>query len=261
MGIRTIVFGILLGFIFQGCASIEDLVSFNEGPTLPASPQAITNMKPMLIQPTDILHIQVSHRDPILAAPYNTMGGQANGGMINREALQLSGYLVDTEGKIDFPGIGKIKVSGLTIIEISELVQEEVSVYLKNPTVNVRLLNFRVNVLGEVRSPGTFSVANDRLTVIEALALAGDLTVYGRRDSILITRELNGIREYGYLDLNSTQIFESPYFYMQQNDVLYVQPLATKVTQVRDPATRVLPWVSAFTSIAAFVLSVIVVTR
>ena len=248
--------------ILNSCASVEDLISFNEGPEFSNEPQKIPNLNTILVQPSDILYVQVSHRDPLLAAPYNQGGAQGNTvGNVNRESLQLSGYLVDEDGIVDFPGIGPLKVAGLSITEVRTLVKSEVENYLKDPIVNVRILNFRINVLGEVMSPGTFNIPNDRITVIEALALAGDLTVFGRRDSILLTREVNGVREHGYLDLNSTEIFKSKYYYLQQNDVLYIQPLPTKVTQVRDPATRVLPWVSALTSTAAFILSVILAGR
>ena len=246
--------------LLTGCASSEDFINFTQGPDFAPTPEDIANYRTVRIQPDDILHIQVFSIDPVAAQPFNTVN-MAAGANANRDALQLSGYLVDKEGMIDFPIIGRLKVSGLGIIEAKETIHKALEVYLKEPVVNIRLLNFRVNVLGEVASPGTFSIPNDRLTAIEAIALAGDLTVFGRRDSILLVRENNGQREYGYLDLNTKEIFHSPYYYLQQNDVLYIQPLPTKITQVRDPATRVLPWVSAFTSTAAFILSVILAGR
>ena len=245
-------------FLINSCASHEDLVSFNEGVRFPQRPIPINNSKPIRIQPNDILHIVVFSIDPLAAQPFNTTPtGGSVGGNFNRDALQLNGYLVDQEGFIDFPVLGKIKLGGLDFKEAKGILLQNLGNYLKDPVVNLRILNFRVNVLGEVSRPGVYSITNDRLTIIEALSWAGDLTQYGRRDSILLSREIDGQRSFGYVNLNDRNIFESPYFYLQQNDVIYVQPNTTKVNVVRDPAQRVLPWVSALTGVAAFIISIV----
>ena len=135
--------------LLTGCASSEDFINFTQGPDFTPTPEDIANYRTVRIQPDDILHIQVFSIDPVAAQPFNTVN-MAAGANANREALQLSGYLVDKEGMIDFPIIGRLKVSGLGIIEAKETIHKALEVYLKEPVVNIRLLNFRVNVLGEV---------------------------------------------------------------------------------------------------------------
>jgi polysaccharide export outer membrane protein len=125
------------------------------------------------------------------------------------------------------------------------------------PIVNLRLLNFRISVNGEVNGPGTFTIPNERVTIIEAVTMAGDFTSYSRRDSVLIVREADGVRTFGYVDFNSADVFTSPYFYLHQNDVIYIRPEKTKIGTVRDPATRVLPWVTTVVSVTAFIISIL----
>ena len=135
-------------------------------------------------------------------------------------------------------------------------IQESLAPYFNEPLViNIRLLNFRINVNGEVKSPGTFAITNQTISIIEALTLAGDFTDYSRRDSVLIIREADGKRNFGYINFNSSDIFNSPYFYLQQNDVVYVQPERRKLAIIRDPAQRIFTWISAVTGIAAFVIT------
>lgn len=245
--------------VLQSCASYEELVNFNQGPEFPLSPQPVNNYRPINIQPDDILHIVVSSIDPIAAQPFNMLAAAnaQSSGNVSRDQLLLNGYLVDREGNIDFPVLGKVNLGGLGIQNAKSILIEKLRLYLKDPVVNIRLLNFRVNIMGEVLRPGVYSVPNERLSVLEALSMAGDLTPYANRSKILLAREINGERTFGYIDLNSTEIFTSPYFFLQQNDLLYVEPQETKVSAIRDPAQRVLPWISAFTSTAAFIISII----
>jgi polysaccharide export outer membrane protein len=128
-------------------------------------------------------------------------------------------------------------------------------VYLKNPVVNIRFVNFRVSVLGEVNGPGTFIISNDRITILEALGMAGDLTPYSNRSNILVIREQNGIRKFGELDIQSPEIFKSEYYYLKQGDIVYIEPTKDKEASIRDQFTEYLPWVtsslSAITTIIA----------
>lgn len=142
-------------------------------------------------------------------------------------------YLVDKEGYINFPVIGKIKVDGLTKQELSSLLQDKISKYVKDPLVNVQITNFKVMVMGEVTRPGGLSVKNDRITILDAIGYSGDLTINADRKNILVIRDNNGQKEFGRLDITQPDIFASPYFYLQQNDVVYVEPNVAKQKNAR----------------------------
>lgn len=240
-----------LVLLSSSCTSYKALLNYNEDPNIFKSPQQITNFKPLTIQANDILRIRISSLDATAVSPFSMSSTE------NSEGGGFDEYLVNSQGEIDFPTIGKVKMEGLEIEVAKAKILELLNPYFsQTPIVQMRLTNFRVNVHGEVRGPGSFNVQNDRLTIIEAITLAGDFTTDSQRDSILIIREQNGVRNFGYVNFNSAEIFESPYFYLQQNDVIYVRPSKTKVNSVRDPATRFLPWVSAGVSIILLVFTV-----
>lgn len=183
------------------------------------------------IQPDDLLMIIVSAQDPLAAAPYNLLTDlsvrtdqQAGTG---RRQQQL--YLVDGDGYIDFPVIGRIKMGGKTKEEVSALLYTEVSKGILDPVINLRIMNFKVTVLGEVRKPGVHKINSERITLPEALSLSGDLTIYGKRNNVLITREENGKLTTHRIDLTKTDFINSDFYYLKQNDVVYVEPNSTKV--------------------------------
>jgi polysaccharide export outer membrane protein len=138
-------------------------------------------------------------------------------------------YLVDANGFIDFPTLGKIKVSGLSRTEVLQLLDGKLSQYIKKPIVSLRITNFKVSVQGEVLAPGTFPVASERITLIEALTMAKDLTVYGKRNNILIIREIDGVKTFNRVDITSASFMNSPFYYLAQNDVVYVEPNQNKI--------------------------------
>jgi len=242
-----VVFYLILVVIVSSllsCTSYQGLINYSQPPRIPTEPQAINNYQPITVQANDILAIRVLTTNPVIAQPFNLSSEDG------------SGYLVNSEGYIDFPTIGKIRLQGLEIEGVKAKIIESLSPYFEeNPIVQVRLTNFRVTVNGEVGSPGAFTANNERMTVIDAITLAGDFTNYSARDSILIIREEDGMRSFGYVDFSSPKLFDSPYFYLQQNDVLYVKPNKTVVSTVRDPATRFLPWLGAAVSLVALLLS------
>jgi polysaccharide export outer membrane protein len=160
------------------------------------------------------------------------------------------GYLVDQNGEVDFPVVGRVKLGGLTREQAVNKLTEAVNQYVKSPIVTVRLLNFKITVIGEVNRPSTFTVPTEHINVLEALGLAGDLTPYGRRENILLLREKDGVRTTTRLNLNSKVLLNSPYFYLQQNDLLYVEP--DKIKEVQASTNQ-----RAF-SIAAIAASVLV---
>jgi len=183
----------------------------------------------IVIQPKDILSIVVSSKNPELAVAFNLplSSYQAGSTSISTSYSQrILGYLVDMEGKIDFPILGKIVVAGLTREELSAMIKRELidGDLIRDPIITAEFMNFKISVLGEVRNPGTFNLQDDRITILEALGRAGDLTIYGQRDNVLVIREQNGAMNYFRVDLRSSALTQSPVFYLQQNDVVYVTP-------------------------------------
>ena len=143
----------------------------------------------------------------------------------NNSNVQYLDYLVDTEGNIDFPVLGKIKLLDLTVEEGKKLITQKLSDgYLKDPIVNIRILNFRISVLGEVNNPGSFAVSGQRISIMEALGLAGDLTMKAKRENVLIVRDFNGTKTYSRINLTNKEVFNSPVYYLTQNDIVYVEP-------------------------------------
>lgn len=177
------------------------------------------------IHEDDLLGIIVNSKEEELALPFNMpMVSYQIGSTYNQP--RVVGYLVDKNGDIDFPFLGKLHVLGMTRMELTEMIKKKLSEedLLKDPIVTVQFLNFKVSVIGEVARPGTFEISGDRITLLEALSRAGDLTIYGRRDRVAVIREENGKRTILYHDLRSSDIFNSPCYYLQQNDIVYVEP-------------------------------------
>ena len=186
------------------------------------------------IMPKDILTITVSTTDDEAALPFNLTVPTpytANQRSTYSQAM-LQSYLVDNEGNIDFPKIGTVKLGGLTKSEAEKLIQEKIKPYmseLENPIVTVRMSNYKISVLGEVQRPGMYNVSNEKITILEALAQAGDLTIYGIRTNVKLIREdETGEKTIHVLNLNDANIINSPYYYLQQNDIVYVEPNKVK---------------------------------
>jgi polysaccharide export outer membrane protein len=186
--------------------------------------ETIVKVEPK-IQQDDLLSINVSALDVEAALPFNLFEA---GGTVASISKPIT-YLVNSDGDINFPVLGKIKVEGFTTKEITSHLTDVLAVYIKNPIVNTRLTNFKVTVLGEVKSPGTYPVPNERISILEAIGLAGDLTIQGKRKTMVLIREQNGKRTFIDIDLTSREILNSPYFYLAQNDVLIVEPNKSKI--------------------------------
>lgn len=178
----------------------------------------------------DNLGITVSAQDPKAVANFNLpfVSFSSPGSDQIYAAQTLQPYTVDKEGNINFPVVGKIKAEGLTRTELVNVITNELKPYVQNPIVNLQFMNSTVTVLGEVNKPGQYPLANERTTLLDALGLAGDMTPYGKRENVLISREVNGKIEFARLNLNNGSIFTSPYFYVLQNDVIYVEPNSVK---------------------------------
>ena len=179
------------------------------------------------IMPKDELTILVQTTDPLTSEPFNLRStGQTS------SKNQITGYLVDNDGMINFPIVGKIHVAGLTKTECEDLIKSKIQPYLartENPLVSVRTSSYRITVIGEVNKPGVIPVATEKISLIEALAEAGDMTIYGKRDNVLLIREdKSGEKHKVRLNMNDANIINSPYYYLQQNDIVYVEPHKVK---------------------------------
>ena len=193
-------------------------------------PEQIEQQAQIRIQPLDRLTIVVNSKDPELAVPFNAATGftaltpMASSSISSSSSLQVR--TVDEQGMLLMPVIGELKVAGLTRSELSRLVADKIIAggYINDPTVNVQFADMKISVLGEVLRPGSYAITHDKVTIFDALAMAGDMTIYAQRTDVMVYREVEGRRTIEFLDLTSKDIFSSPAFYIQQNDAIYVKP-------------------------------------
>ena len=208
----------------------------------------------------DMLAITVSGLDPLAVAPFNLpIVAYAEPGSENINAQRsYQPYLVDVHGNINFPVGGKIHLAGLTKSQAIDSLTAKLAPYLKDPIITIQFMNYKVTILGEVLRPGSYTIKNERVTLLEALGLAGDLTVYGKRTNVLPIRQLlNGEKEYLRINLNDTELLTSHYYYLQQNDVIYVEPNKTKVSAAA--STNVSLYLSVISTLASMVTVIVAV--
>lgn len=247
-------------FLLCGCTSYQKIPYLQEYETV----NTLDSIPPLYdahIRPKDLLTITVNTTDPEAAAPFNLTVQSAvtsNQTQTVTQQATLQQYLVNNQGNIDFPVLGELHVGGLTKNEAENLIRNRLQPYLKEvPIVTVRMMNYKISVLGEVDQPGTFTISNEKVNVFEALAMAGDMTIWGLRDNVKLVREQeNGRREIVVLDFNQADIIDSPYYYLQQNDILYISPNKTKAKN-SDIGQSTSLWVSA-TSILVSIASLLV---
>ena len=223
MRIKAIVL-IVSVLLITSCASRKEVVYFQD--TGNFETLVNTNRSVSKFKVDDLVSIHVSSLNPEASAPFNLFRGQMEGGFT---AEQVD-YLVDESGEIDFPVIGKIKIEGLSPEDLRLLLRNRLSDYLKDPIINIRLRNFSVTVLGEVSRPGTYPVNGEQISILEALGMAGDLTIRGVRQNVLVIRDFNGTKVYTRIDLTSKKMINSPVYYLTQNDVIYVEPNKSGIT-------------------------------
>lgn len=181
-----------------------------------------------VLQPDDLLSIIVTSQNPESTIPFNLPQIQGNYDL-GKSQTGVKTYLINNDGDIDFPVLGKVKLGGLIRTEANKKLEALVSEYIKNPVINLRILNFKISVIGEVTRPGTFNIDSERITLLEALGKAGDLTIYGKRSDLLIIRENNGVKKYQRVDITNADFVSSPFYYLAQNDVVVVNPNKTKI--------------------------------
>lgn len=210
--------------MLTSCASRKDVVYFQDTGDF----ETVVNTNDFIskFKVDDLVSIHISSLNPEASAPFNLFRGASEGGI---RAEQVD-YLVDRNGEIDFPVIGKLKIDGLSPDELRILLRTKLFDYLKDPIINIRLRNFTVTILGEVNRPGTYPVNGEQITVLEALGLAGDLTIRGVRDNVLVIRDFDGTKVYTRIDLTSKQMMKSPVYYLTQNDVVYIEPNKSGIT-------------------------------
>lgn len=221
----------LIMFLLESC-SPRNIVYFSDLPQEEISSEII-NKADHKIQPIDLLSITVNTLNPESNLLFNrglltSLGSGSSG--INQASVSES-YRVDNNGYINFPVLGKVHVAGLTLEEANEKLTAFLQDEAKNPIVNIRLMNFRITVIGEVRNPNTFPVPTERINIMEAIGLAGDLTAFGKRENVLLIRDVEGVRTTVRLNLNKKDMFSSPYYYLQQNDIIYVEPVRARAEQ------------------------------
>lgn len=212
-----------------------------------------------VIQPNDILQVSIQTLDPQASTlmgvqATSTYSVQSGTSLAGGTTTAIQGYMVDGEGYISIPLVGKLQVNGLNTTQVKQLIEQRAALYYKNPVVNVRFVNFTVTVLGEVNRTGQIVLSNEKTSIFDVLGAAGDMTPYARRQDVLVIREEGGIKKFIRLNLYSKDVFQSPYFYMKQRDVVYVEPNKSKAVSANTTETRVLSFTGVFISILTLVL-------
>lgn len=224
----TKYFVLLIVITLSSCASRQEVAYFQDEP-LPADEFKNPNFE-IVYKPDDLLTIDVSALDPEAARPFNLPAVTYNSNLLYAQGnLKMQTYLINANGEIEFPVLGTLKLAGLSRSQATVFLKEKLAEYIKDPIVNIRLANFTVTVLGEVKTPGTFNIQDERISVLEAIGLAGDLTIYGKRNNIFIIREVDGQKRFAKLDLTSISMVNSPSYYLEQNDIIYVEPNEAKI--------------------------------
>jgi polysaccharide export outer membrane protein len=235
MNIR-ITFFLSIILLASSCSPTRNLAYFSDLQEQEIYKETIGNSTGPIIQEDDLLSITVNSLNPEANSLFNrgTMqqAGTVTDFSISRpNNIHQEGYLVDKDGYIEYPVIGKLKLAGLTKEEAKNCLVSELQEYLKDPIVNIRYLNYKISVIGEVNRPSTFTIPSERINLLEALGMAGDMTAFGKRENVLIIREDRGVRTMTRVNLNSKELLNSPFFYLKQNDVVYVEP--DKIRQVQ----------------------------
>lgn len=253
---------IILGFNLVSCAGpnkmayMRDIIDTTTGDLSRA-----VNLFESPIQKNDQLWITIGGTNMEDLVILNSGSGIIQGSNISPTTAgsnaPVMGYLVEGDGTIKLPYLDKVKAEGLTRLQLENYISEKMKEYTKNPVVNVRFLNYKITVLGGVKVPGNFSIPTERVTILEALGLAGDLTIFGQRENVLVIREVNGVRTFGRLDLGSKNLFHSPYYYLKTNDIVYVEPSkASSINRERIPQ-----YVGMAAGVLSLIATIIVVTQ
>ena len=246
----------LLLLIFISCVSKKDIIYFQNDEI---DQSKVSNSYKTIIKPDDVLQITITAQDVEAVRPFNlaavTYSTSSNSAI---GVAQQQTYLVDTNGEIDFPVLGKLKIGGLTRDELITFLKDKLEPdYILNPNINIRIANYKITVLGDVARPGSYPIPNERITILEAIGLAGDLNLSAQRENVLVQREEEGKKVQYQVNLLSKKIFTSPVYYLQQNDVVYVEPNKAKMQDAAYTRSTGL-----FISLASVIISLLtIITR
>lgn len=241
-------FLVLISLLFISCNSYKKATYFQDLNRESTTREPIKNFSPITIQPEDVLGISISSLNPESSAIFNFASNNVGG-----STASSGGYTVDQNGEIQLPVIGSMQVANLTTAQVRERIQVKLQPYLKEPVVIAKLLNFKISIIGDVGNPGLFNVQSTRLSIPEALSLAGDLNITAIRRLIII-REQNGEREYIPVDLRSKDLFNSPYYYLRNNDIIYAEAGKSKFASL-DPTYQRIGLLLSIVSVAAIFLT------
>jgi len=246
-------------FTLTSCVSTKNSVYFADVPDTALLREILPSkfVEP-IIQPDDILSITVQTIDPSTSSSINQVSSMPAIGASSASSVgnqMISGFLVDKNGIVSMSMLGDLKLGGLTTFQAKNLIKERASKYYREPTVQVRFANYKITIIGEVAKPAAYTVPNEKVTILDAIGLAGDLTIYGKRENVLLIRDSNGIKELVRLNLNSSEIFKSPYFYLKQNDVIYVEPGKAKVATNNAARTQTIAIVGTILSVLIVAMS------
>ncbi len=246
---------VLVAVLCSSCSTYEKVPYFQDLNQNSITKEDINNFSPLIIQPGDILAISVnspSEGASQFSYNLNRINGSSSTDATTPENAVI-GWMVDLNGNINLPFLGQVKVSGLNTTNLTDQLTASLSNYLKKPIVNVRITNFKISVLGDVAKPDVFTIPNERVTIPEALSMAGDLNITAIRQ-IFLVREINGKREYIPIDLNSKKLFDSPYYYMKNHDVLVVTPNRSKISNNNTAGFQRVSLIISALSVVALVL-------
>ncbi|MGM0635372.1 MAG: polysaccharide biosynthesis/export family protein [Bacteroidota bacterium] len=251
---KKIILFFIAAFLVASCATRKDVVYYQDIDDINLSDVDEVNSHPQ-VQVNDLLNIKVKTLNPVSSIPYNLEMGEGSARQPQRiELLRLTAYLVDDEGNINFPQLGKVNVAGKTTQEVQDLLQEKLSEFLIDPTVVLRLVNFKFTIQGEVNRPGTYDIIEENLTLPQAIGMAGDFSINGRRDNVTLVRHENGERVVKRIDFTKSDWMNTPYYYIRQNDLIYVEPNNPKVK-----SAGFVSGVGTLLSVVSIMLSAIVI--
>jgi len=221
------------------------------------------NLHEPQVQKGDMLGIVVFSDNPAATAIYNQpiIASNISIGNMNAANIPSSGYLVDSDGNIQFQTLGNIYVEGMNRKQLNDTLVGRLKFYLTNPYTSIRFLNYKITVIGDVSKPGTYTIPGERINILEAVGLAGEITIYGRKDDILVIREVNGKRAFGRLDLRDPNVFTSPYYYLQQNDVVVIDQVKNKQTASDQVVLRNVSIGATIVSTIAILISILRLNR
>ena len=253
LGVHFLILSFLTVILFLTSCVANKRISYFQDFSDSARIAAVIKTVPFknpVIKPDDVLSITIQTIDNTVTSPVNTTNSTSAG------TQATNGYLVNSAGEVELPFIGKIKLSGLTTSQAQDSIRKEADKLFNSPIINVRYANFKITILGEVNRPSTYVMPSEKITLFDAIGLAGDLTIYGKRDNVLLVRDsANDNRQIVRLNLDSKNIISSPYFYLQPNDMIYVEPNKSRVASTDVQQGRTLAIVSTSIAVLAFILS------